>query len=140
MARTMAREASFMLLYERELGSGQENTLRELIAPELGYRVNKEDAAYIDALVEGAWESRATLDEEIQENAQNWTLDRISRVELSLLRLAIYEMQSMPDVPVGVSVNEAVELAKKYAGEESTSFVHGILRAAAKKCQEETAQ
>lgn len=67
------------------------------------------------------------IDEKINEAAKGWSTDRIGKVELSILRLAIYEMHYDEDVPIGVAINEAVELAKKYGQEESSAFINGIL-------------
>ncbi len=128
MARTMAREAAFMLLYEKEMGSGREDTLKDLIAPQLEYRVTKSDAAYIESVLEGVWEKRGEIDALIEEHAKHWSAHRIPRVEFSLLRLAAFELMD-GDVPDAVAINEAVELAKKYAGEEAAVFVNGVLGA-----------
>lgn len=67
------------------------------------------------------------IDDKINEAANGWSTDRIGKVELSILRLAIYEMHYDEDVPIGVAINEAVELAKKYGQEESSAFINGIL-------------
>lgn len=67
------------------------------------------------------------IDDKINEAANGWSTDRIGKVELSILRLAIYEMHYDEDIPIGVAINEAVELAKKYGQEESSAFINGIL-------------
>lgn len=67
------------------------------------------------------------IDEKINEAAKGWSTDRIGKVELSILRLAIYEMHYDEDIPIGVAINEAVELAKKYGQEEASAFINGIL-------------
>ena len=68
------------------------------------------------------------IDASIRSHLNRWTIDRISKVNLSILRLAVAEMKYMDDITPGVSVNEAVELTKKYSDEESSGFVNGILR------------
>ncbi len=72
-------------------------------------------------------EQRASLDTLIEQNAVGWRLSRIGKVDLSILRLAIYEMLCREDVPESVAINEAVELAKKYSEPKSKQFINGIL-------------
>ena len=69
----------------------------------------------------------------ISANAHNWSRERLSRVALSILRLAIYEMQYVDDIPVSVSINEAVELAKCYGGDADASFINGVLGGIARR-------
>ncbi len=67
------------------------------------------------------------IDARIGETAQGWKLSRLAKVDLAILRLAVYEMKYDEDVPVGVAINEAVELSKKFGGDESPAFINGIL-------------
>ncbi len=67
------------------------------------------------------------IDEKLEKNISGWPLKRLGRVEFAILRLGVYEVLMDKDVPNGVAINEAVELAKKYGGEESSSFVNGVL-------------
>jgi len=87
----------------------------------------KRDAEYIDRAVWGVFDRRAEIDEVIETFLRDWTIDRINKVDLALMRLSIYEMLCEPDVPLGAAVNEAVELAKEYGGDESPSFINGVL-------------
>lgn len=80
----------------------------------------------------GVWQLREELDQVIMRFSQNWRIQRIAKTELSILRLALYEMLHRPDIPVKVAINEGVELAKQFGDENSRSFVNGILDAAAK--------
>ena len=82
---------------------------------------------FCDALVQGIKQSQADIDESIRKNAQNYELSRISAVDRNVLRVAIYEMLHCPEVPPVVSINEAIEIAKKYSTEESGRFVNGVL-------------
>lgn len=82
---------------------------------------------FCDTLVQGATEHRAVIDDTIRAHAQNYELNRISVVDRNVLRVAIYEMLHCPEVPPVVSINEAIEIAKKYSTEESGRFVNGIL-------------
>ena len=88
---------------------------------------------YITAAVRGIGAHNAELDSYVDKYAVGWKFARISRTALAILKTAMYEMMYMPDIPVGVSVNEAVELAKKYDGGETAAFINGILGAFARK-------
>lgn len=83
-------------------------------------------------LVAGAWKLQDEIDETINKFSQHWKLSRIARVELTILRLALYEMLHQNDVPLKVAINEAVELAKRYGDDNSKNFVNGILDAVAR--------
>ena len=78
-------------------------------------------------------DSREQLSEQIKPVLENWDFSRISRIERFIMWIALAEMQYMPDIPIPVSINEAIELAKKYSSQQSSSFVNGILDAIAKK-------
>ena len=88
---------------------------------ELGTRL------FADRLIRGVLENRPTLDKSIQEHAENWDLNRMAVVDRNILRLAVYEMLYRDDIPPIVSINEAVDVAKKYSTEDSGKFVNGIL-------------
>lgn len=83
--------------------------------------------AFADPLIKGAIEFRAQADEIIQKYTKNWKLNRIAVVDRNILRLAVYEMHHRHDIPPVVSINEAIDLAKKFSTEESGRFVNGIL-------------
>lgn len=87
----------------------------------------KDDYAYAEEIVKGIAEHQAELDEMIAAHATGWALDRIARVDLSILRVCVYELLYRPDVPRSAAINEAVELAKTFGEEKSYSFVNGIL-------------
>lgn len=123
MARPIAREAAMQLIFEQLFGGdGEAQTLVDLI----DYVPGDNDRAYIDAVVGGVREHAPELDEKIAACLRGWTLARLSRVDLAILRLAVYEM-TYASLPVAVSINEAVELTRKYSSEESCSFVNGVL-------------
>jgi len=83
-------------------------------------------------LVTGVWARRADLDAIITRFSRHWKIGRIARIELTILRLALFEILHLPDVPPKVAINEAVELAKRYGDENSKNFVNGILDAVAR--------
>jgi transcription antitermination protein NusB len=82
---------------------------------------------FADPLIRGTLEQRAKLDEEIQRHAKNWDIKRMAVVDRNILRLAIYEMLFREDIPPVVSINEAVDIAKKFSTDDSGKFVNGIL-------------
>jgi N utilization substance protein B len=100
---------------------GQEVELPPPTTQELGTRL------FADKLIRGVLENRPALDKKIEEHAQNWDLHRMAVVDLNILRLAIFEMLYRDDIPPIVSINEAVDVAKKYSTEDSGKFVNGIL-------------
>ena len=83
--------------------------------------------AFADPLITGVLDNRERIDEEIGKHAANWTLDRIAVVDRNILRLAIYEMLFRDDIPPVVSINEAVDIAKRFSTDDSGKFVNGIL-------------
>ena len=92
-----------------------------------------DESGYAWRLVVNVWKNRESLDRAITGFSQNWRVERLGKVEATLLRIAFFElMQDDPDVPPKVAINEAVELSKQYSDEKSRSFVNGILDAAAK--------
>ena len=124
MARKAARAAAVQMAYEHMLGgAGGEETLRGLIefAPE------EEDRAYIDTILSGVAENEAALDESIADCLKGWTLDRIARVDLAVLRVAAYELYYVRETPDAVVINEAVALAQRFDSPTAGKFVNGGL-------------
>lgn len=89
--------------------------------------VGPEDERFAERLVLGVAGSVASLDGALSEVSQNWRVDRMDKVDRNVLRLAAYEMLFCPDIPRSASINEAVELTKRFSGEESAGFINGIL-------------
>lgn len=89
--------------------------------------LKEEDQAYMEEKYQHVLEHLQEIDRMLNEYSRGWKTKRMSRVDLTALRLAVYELKFDPDVPVGVAINEAVELAKRFGGEASGSFVNGIL-------------
>lgn len=130
MTRHEAREQAFAVIFEKSFNEGA--SFQEIIegAEECGLvKVN----GFASALLMLVEENLSTIDETIAENLVGWTLQRIPRVSLAVLRLAVAEILYNKDVPVGVSANEAVEIAKTYATEEDAAFINGILSSVIKK-------
>ncbi len=129
MTRKMAREEAFILIFEKVFSKESVEDILDL-AFEARDLVPDE---YIKTVFKGVYEKVEELDSIISENAVGWKIDRISKTALCVLRLAIFEMKNMDEIPVSVSINEAVEICKKYATEADASFVNGILSTVAKK-------
>ncbi len=128
MTRKMAREEAFILIFEKAFSEDSVEEILEL-AKEARDLVPDD---YITTVFGGVYENLQELDGIISETAVGWKLDRISKTALSVLRLSIYEIKHMEDIPLSVSINEAVEICKKYASPEDASFVNGILSTVAK--------
>ena len=120
--RREGREAAVQYLYLRDL-----NGESDLPAYYKFRGLSPAARRFCDSIVAGATEHKDTIDETIRKNTQNYELNRISVVDRNVLRVAIYEMQHCPDTPPVVSINEAIEIAKKYSTEESGRFVNGVL-------------
>ena len=122
--RTLARKQALQLMYQGEI---LEKTPRELI--DNGQLVPETQGLgeYALMLLDGAKENLEAIDDLIESASDNWTLDRMPVVDRSLLRLTTYEMRYVDDVPVSVSINEAVNLAKEFGGDDSPRFINGIL-------------
>lgn len=125
MGRRASREMAMKLLYQMEIQ--KEDREEQLSEAYEANSLNEKDRSYITDVVQGVFKNQQFIDALVMEYAKGWKLNRISKVDLSVLRLCIYELHYRHDIPWSVSVNEAVELAKKYSGEEAGSFVNGIL-------------
>ena len=129
MTRKQAREEAFILIFEKVFNDCDTDEILEIAAEAR----DLEPDEYIKTVFSGVYEELSEIDSVISENAVGWKIERISKTALCILRLAIYEMMFMEDIPVSVSINEAVEIAKKYATGEDASFINGILSTVAKK-------
>ena len=125
-SRRQAREAAVQILYVRDLNPHEtlDDSLRTFWENQ-GY--DAETQTFAEDLARGTIEKREAIDEQIQKVTENWDLDRIAAVDRNILRLAIFEMMYRTDVPPVVSINEAIEIAKKFSTRESGKFVNGIL-------------
>lgn len=131
--RTRARELAVKVLYQVDLGG-----LKTLGEPELDKLLKEssksdEISAFARELVKGFWEHRQNIDDRIEEVSHNWKLDRMAVIDRNIIRLAAYELMFRDDVPALVSINEAIEIAKKFSTRKSGSFVNGVLDSLRKK-------
>ena len=132
MDRSLAREIAMKMLYAAALG-GVETMDEALAQSDLKDTLSGSDKTLLENLVAGVTDHQAELDAVIEKYAQGWALNRLARVDLTIMRMAVYEMMHLPEIPVGATINEAVELAKKYAEDKSSGFINGILGSAAKE-------
>jgi len=124
MSRKSARAAAVQMVFENMLGGdGGEETLRGLIE----FTPEEDDQQYIDALLGGVEENAAALDARIEKCLKGWTLDRIAKVDLAVLRVAAYELCCARETPDAVVINEAVALAQRYDSPTAAKFVNGVL-------------
>lgn len=128
MDRRTYREAAFIMLFEADFKVDEDFNDFYSSALEIG---GYEDDEYLRTVFFGVLESKEALDAEIAATAKGWKLSRISKVVLNIMRISVYEMLNMSDVPFAVSINEAVELAKKYDDEKAPKFVNGVLNTVA---------
>lgn len=128
MSRRELREQIFKFIFRVEFNSKEEMAEQEKFFFEDDELVIKEeDASYISTKSNKILEKLEEIDGMINQQAKGWTTERMSKVDLTIIRLAVYEIKFDEDVPTGVAINEAVELAKKFGQEESSGFVNGVL-------------
>ena len=136
MARSAARAAAMQLIYEKLMGGGGEDTLDALIS----FRPEGDDQAYIDRVVAGVAGRAEELDGIVARYSPSREIGRIARVDLCILRLALYEMRYDQDTPESVVINEAVELAKRFSEPSSARFINGVLGAVSRGEKEESTE
>lgn len=124
MNRTKAREYAFILLFQYKFQPDDILSILEEFIEEYSPGVQTE---YIEGVVKGVLENIEEIDTKIEQASNGWTINRMSCVCTAVLRLAVYELMKCDDIPVPVTLNEAVALAKKYDSEEVAPFVNGIL-------------
>ena len=128
MKRTEMREHIFRMVFSYEFNSDQEMPQQmQLYFEQLDQEPKEEDMAYIRDKALNVILKSEEIDDKLNEHVTCWKTSRMNKVDLSILRLAVYEMKYDEDVPVGVAINEAVELAKKYSGDEGPAFINGVL-------------
>ncbi len=125
MNRRKSREQAFILLFESSFELQSKEEIIELAQSVRGEKLS----SFAKELFKGTIDKNDEIDNSIEHYLQGWKKERLSKVVLAILRLATFEMLYHLDTPVGVSINEAVELAKKYATKEYASYINGVLSA-----------
>ncbi len=126
MTRREIREQIFQILFRIEFHQGED------LSEQLKYQIEEgetadADAVYIQNKIDAVIANITQIDEMINEAATGWKTSRMGKVDLTLLRLAVYEIKFEEDIPTKVAINEAVELAKRYGTDSSPAFVNGVL-------------
>jgi len=136
MSRRLARESAIQFLYSTDFNKSEniEEMLEEFFEVKEEYRegklqdsLNANDIRFTEEIIRGTIEKLQHIDQLIQNNITGWTKERIAKVDLAILRLALYEILFRDDIPDSVAINEAIEIAKKYSTDESSGFVNGVL-------------
>lgn len=133
MQRKQARENAFMLIFESVCK--KDETAEEIFTKATELRGLEYDS-YVTDVFFGAYENAEVIDQRMEKHLKGWKKERISPVSMAILRLGFYEMLYMADIPSKVTINEAIELAKKFDDEKSYSFVNGVLNAMAQELSE----
>jgi len=123
--RTIARECALKILYRIDISA------EEVAEASLGYWADNPQGApiqeFADQLVVGTIKNIKNIDEVISKYAENWHIKRMAVIDRNVMRMAVFELLDMDDIPLKVSINEAIDLAKKYGDVDSGKFVNGIL-------------
>ncbi|NLM09349.1 MAG: transcription antitermination factor NusB [Clostridiaceae bacterium] len=126
MSRRISRENAMKLLYQFQLRDDDIDEQIGLFLNETEGLEQLDKEFFLDVL-HGVVNNKEEIDSIIQSHAKGWGLERMPKVDLAIMRLAVYELKYRKDIPVNVSINEAVELAKKYGGDQSRNFINGVL-------------
>ncbi|MFP7376148.1 transcription antitermination factor NusB [Bacillus paralicheniformis] len=121
MKRRTAREKALQSLFQIDVSDTEPNEAMQHTLD------GQESDAFFEQLVYGVLENKEKIDEMIKRHLVNWKLDRLANVDRAILRLSAYEMIFLEDIPVNVSMNEAIELAKQFGDDKSAKFVNGVL-------------
>lgn len=114
MDRRAAREEAFKILFQLDMNIDSVRALET-------------ENKFTSLLIQGVLAEQTQLDEQIKAHLENWSLERLATTERTILRIALYEMKHMEEIPEAVSINEAIELAHKYGDEKSGKFINGVL-------------
>jgi transcription antitermination protein NusB len=125
MGRRASREAAMKLLYQLEIQKNDKSEQIDMALEDESFTDN--DKKYIRSIVDGVNEKVALIDCIIEKKSMGWKISRLSKIDLSILRIGIYEILYREDIPYSVTVNEAVELAKRYSNEDAGAYVNGLL-------------
>lgn len=131
LTRKEARKQAFFILFEQAVQPKPAQEAFDDAAEARDFALKP----FIKALVTGVESNNEKIDQEIKGNLKGWSLSRISKISLAILRLSVYEILFEPTIPVGVTINEAVELAKEYGSKDDAPYINGVLSAIEKTAQ-----
>lgn len=125
MGRKAARVASMKLLYQMEVNKDFSNKVIDIFFENNKY--TNDEKEYILSTISSVIKNIKEIDDTIEKYSDRWKINRIAKVDLNILRIAISEIKYRGDIPIQVSINEALEISKKYSTEESSKFINGVL-------------
>ncbi len=124
-SRRKGRELALQMLYALDMNpANPPSSSRQLLND---VEIDFDAVDFADDLVRGVTENKTLIDQKIHDKSKNWSIPRMARVDLNILRMATYELLLRNDIPKNVSINEAIEVAKKFGTEDSPAFINGIL-------------
>ncbi len=136
MNRSAAREEAFKVLYSLEVQKKEEIKEQLELYMQNENITDENTVSYINSTIEGIYNNSDTIEQKISDNLKkDWKIERISKIDLALLKLAIYEIL-YTDTPYKVAINEVLELSKKYSEESSSNFINGVLASIVKENEE----
>lgn len=139
LGRIIALQTLYEQEFRRDVGDSDFNVLEVLVRNITRYEDMVDDTTFIKDVVQGVDAHRDELDASLQPIAPEWPIDQIARMDRTILRIGLYELQYEKDVPPKVAINEAVELAKAFGGENSSKFINGVLGTALRLVEETNA-
>lgn len=125
MGRIIAREATMKLLYQMEVNNDYSEEVIKVFFENNDFSDDEKD--YVEHAIEGVLSNLDIIDENIEKHTKGWKINRLAKVDLAVLRIAIYELLFRKDIPIEVCINEAIEICKKYSTDESSRFINGVL-------------
>ncbi|MBI4596682.1 MAG: transcription antitermination factor NusB [Candidatus Tectomicrobia bacterium] len=125
MSRRKGRELALQMLYQMDITRGE--ALKSDSFPEIAIELSEEAKKFTQDLIQGITEKQGVLDEIIRKYSLHWSLERMFIIDRNILRMAIFELKYMEDIPPKVTINEAIEIAKRYGTKDSSGFINGIL-------------
>lgn len=125
MGRKVAREGAMKLLFQMELNDDFSDDAKSIFLE--NFEFDDMETKYIEEAHTSILENKDIIDKYIEEHLEGWSIYRLAKVDLAVLRIAIYEILYRKDIPVEVSINEAIEIVKKYSNYDSFKFINGVL-------------
>ena len=127
MSRIIARESTMKLLYQMEINNDFSQEVMTTFVEDNQLRADEK--SYLYEVINGIKENMKIIDETIQKYSKGWNMNRIAKIDLAILRIAVYEIMFKEEMPHPVSINEAVDISKKYSTNDSSRFINGLLGA-----------